>query len=151
MEALRRDGWNRNIHYHDLILKAIPPGCQRTLDVGCGRGALSRQLGRYCEEVIGIDRDHDALAKPGGLLAVIGLHHTTLVETCAQAIIVLPVSWAHRCVQGHAQVGAPISEPVESIGEIRRIAAGALPGVHSTRLLLFRYSLFWRKPSSLVP
>ena len=36
----RRDQrWNHNIHYHRLILQAVPPGCQRVLDVGCGEGA----------------------------------------------------------------------------------------------------------------
>ena len=61
MGTASRDGWNRNIHYHDLILQSIPPGCQRALDVGCGRGILTSALASRCDEVVGIDRDHDAL------------------------------------------------------------------------------------------
>lgn len=32
------------------------------LDVGCGRGALTRALARFCAEVIGVDADAEALA-----------------------------------------------------------------------------------------
>jgi hypothetical protein len=35
------EGWNHNNHYHDLLLKAVPYGCQRALDVGCGLGFIS--------------------------------------------------------------------------------------------------------------
>ena len=46
--AVRRtapaDPWNHNIHYHRLILDAVPPGARRALDVGCGEGTLARQL-----------------------------------------------------------------------------------------------------------
>jgi SAM-dependent methyltransferase len=48
--------WNGNIHYHPVIFEAIPPGCQRALDVGCGDGLLTRQLHRQgIPQVTGID------------------------------------------------------------------------------------------------
>jgi SAM-dependent methyltransferase len=49
--------WNHNLHYHPLILAAIPPECERALDVGCGEGTLALQLTRHVPEVVGIDRD----------------------------------------------------------------------------------------------
>jgi SAM-dependent methyltransferase len=49
--------WNHNIHYHRLILAAVPPGCQRVLDVGCGEGTLARELARLVPHVVGIDQD----------------------------------------------------------------------------------------------
>ncbi|HEX2484915.1 MAG TPA: class I SAM-dependent methyltransferase [Myxococcota bacterium] len=50
-----RDRWNHNIHYHPLVLGAVPPGCGRALDVGCGDGLLARELRGRVPHVIGID------------------------------------------------------------------------------------------------
>ncbi len=62
--------WNHNVHYHDVVLNAVPAGCRRALDVGCGRGELAQKLARRCNEVVAIDLDHQALAfaraAPGG-------------------------------------------------------------------------------------
>jgi ubiquinone/menaquinone biosynthesis C-methylase UbiE len=54
--------WNHNTHYHGFVLRALPPNCQRALDVGCGRGALARKLAAHCEEVVGIDADSQCIA-----------------------------------------------------------------------------------------
>jgi SAM-dependent methyltransferase len=60
---MSRSPWNRNIHYHRILLHAVPPNCRRALDVGCGQGQLTRQLAPHCEEVIGIDADRDTLTR----------------------------------------------------------------------------------------
>jgi ubiquinone/menaquinone biosynthesis C-methylase UbiE len=60
---VRASPWNHNIYYHDLVLRAAPPGCRRALDVGCGQGLLTRRLAERCEEVIGIDIDSDTLVR----------------------------------------------------------------------------------------
>jgi 2-polyprenyl-3-methyl-5-hydroxy-6-metoxy-1,4-benzoquinol methylase len=52
-----REPWNHNLHFYRLILDAIPPGCRRALDVGCGEGTLTRQLHHRVPAVVGIDRD----------------------------------------------------------------------------------------------
>ena len=49
--------WNHNIHYYPLILAAVPAGCERVLDVGCGEGMLARQLACRVARVVGIDQD----------------------------------------------------------------------------------------------
>jgi SAM-dependent methyltransferase len=58
------------VHYHRVILEAVPPGCQRALDVGCGQGALTRALRQVVPRVTGIDRDRRSVeiarADPGG-------------------------------------------------------------------------------------
>ncbi len=63
MQAMTRTAWNRNIHYHDLVLRAVPPGCRRALDVGCGDGRLASELAETCGEVIGIDSHAPTLAR----------------------------------------------------------------------------------------
>jgi SAM-dependent methyltransferase len=59
----RRAFWNCNIHYHDDVLAAVPTGCRRALDVGCGDGLLAGELAGRCGEVVGIDRDAPAIAR----------------------------------------------------------------------------------------
>ena len=55
------DRWNHNIHYHQLIERALPRGCESVLDVGCGEGVLARQLRRAVPEVVGIDLDERSI------------------------------------------------------------------------------------------
>lgn len=47
--------WNRNIHYHPLLLALRP--ATRVLDVGTGGGLLARQFAPAAGEVVGIDPD----------------------------------------------------------------------------------------------
>jgi 2-polyprenyl-3-methyl-5-hydroxy-6-metoxy-1,4-benzoquinol methylase len=57
------EGWNRNTHYHDRLLAALPADCRRVLDVGCGLGTFARRLARVVEHVDALDRDRKALAQ----------------------------------------------------------------------------------------
>jgi len=76
------DRWNHNIHYHPLILAAVPADCARALDVGCGEGMLARELSRLSTRVLGIDRDEPsiALARRHGAEAGTGTDTDTAVE-----------------------------------------------------------------------
>jgi len=55
-EAPPNPYWNHNVHYHRLVLGAVPDGCTRALDIGCGDGLLARKLARRIPEVTGVDR-----------------------------------------------------------------------------------------------
>jgi 2-polyprenyl-3-methyl-5-hydroxy-6-metoxy-1,4-benzoquinol methylase len=48
---------DHNSRYHSVVLNAVPAGCQRALDIGCGLGALSRRLRDRADHVTGIDAD----------------------------------------------------------------------------------------------
>ena len=56
--------WNANIHYHAILLNAIPKAAQRVLDVGCGDGILSAQLLQAgVRLVVALDADAGVLAR----------------------------------------------------------------------------------------
>ena len=61
--AVKQAPWNHNIHYHRVILDAVPAGCARALDVGCGEGLLTAELSRSCGSVTGIDLDQPSISE----------------------------------------------------------------------------------------
>jgi SAM-dependent methyltransferase len=54
--------WDHNRWYHRLLLRQVPPGAQRVLDVGCGAGRLVRDLADRVPRVEGADRSPDMIA-----------------------------------------------------------------------------------------
>jgi SAM-dependent methyltransferase len=87
-----------------------------------------------------------SLLRPGGVLAVIGLHRGETLSDLAAAAVAFPVSWMLRCLRGYADVGAPVQNPAKTLREVRLACADLLPGAAIRRHLLFRYSLVWHKP-----
>lgn len=63
----RRSGdvarWNHNLHYHPLVLAAVPPHARTALDVGTGDGLLAADLHRRVPHVVGLDLDADVLGR----------------------------------------------------------------------------------------
>jgi SAM-dependent methyltransferase len=59
--------------YKSLVFDAIPAGCERAFDVGCGNGELTRGLrDRGIPQVIGLDRDEPCIqrcSRPGPVAA----------------------------------------------------------------------------------
>jgi SAM-dependent methyltransferase len=58
-EARRVGGerWNSNLHAFEILLRAVPDGVHRGLDVGCGEGETARRLRNRVQSVIGLDPD----------------------------------------------------------------------------------------------
>ena len=56
--------WNANIHYHSLLVEAMPRDARRVLDVGCGDGMLSAHLIQSgIPHVVGLDVDGKVLER----------------------------------------------------------------------------------------
>jgi SAM-dependent methyltransferase len=53
--------WNNNLHAFDPLLRTIPSGARRGLDVGCGEGETARRLRARVPEVTGIDPDEPSI------------------------------------------------------------------------------------------
>lgn len=69
--------WNHNIHYHRLLLEAIPDRAGVVLDVGCGVGMLTQSLRSKAGKVVGIDLDEASItaargASPGDIEYIVG-------------------------------------------------------------------------------
>ncbi|SET90779.1 class I SAM-dependent methyltransferase [Nonomuraea wenchangensis] len=47
--------FDHNDHYHRTLLRRVPPGCARALDVGCGAGRFARRLAARGIEVDAVD------------------------------------------------------------------------------------------------
>jgi SAM-dependent methyltransferase len=53
--------WNHNLHYHRVVLDAVPDGCGEALDIGCGDGLLVRKLAGRVRAVTGVDRSAEMI------------------------------------------------------------------------------------------
>jgi SAM-dependent methyltransferase len=54
--------FGHNDFYHRFLLRQVPPGCRRALDVGCGTGSFARRLARRARVVEGVDRAPEVIA-----------------------------------------------------------------------------------------
>lgn len=89
------------------------------------------------------------LLRSGGILAVIGLYREqTLADYGFALAVAVPANWILRWLNRHrhADVGAPLKDPRETLREIRNAFDSQLPGGAFQRRVLFRYSFVWRKP-----
>ena len=55
--------WDANRHYHGRVLRALPAGGERVLEVGCGAGELTRALARRAARVVALDLSPAMLAR----------------------------------------------------------------------------------------
>jgi ubiquinone/menaquinone biosynthesis C-methylase UbiE len=55
LALLDEEGWTANNHYHNSLLKLVPPNCGNALEIGCGTGAFARDLASVCKRVTALD------------------------------------------------------------------------------------------------
>lgn len=49
------DGAAHNDHYHNFLLRHLPPNCHDVLEIGCGTGGFSRRLAKRSGRVLALD------------------------------------------------------------------------------------------------
>jgi 2-polyprenyl-3-methyl-5-hydroxy-6-metoxy-1,4-benzoquinol methylase len=86
------------------------------------------------------------ILSPGGELAIVSLSANKAIADWTWAALCTPVarvgSWLYRETRN---IGVPVAEPCESLGEIRRVAANdVLPRAVIRRGLHYRYRLLWQ-------
>ncbi len=98
----------------------------------------------HMDAEIALDR-LSSLLGPGGVLAVIGLAHSTLLDLPIDAAGIFP-NWLRRRRAPCWQHPSPtVWPPPESYTSMRRIAARLLTGARFRRRLYWRYTLVWTK------
>lgn len=72
-----RFAWDHNAFYHRVVVRRVPRGSRRVLDVGCGAGAFAGVLAGRVAQVDAIDRSGVMIAAarravPGNVRCVLG-------------------------------------------------------------------------------
>jgi ubiquinone/menaquinone biosynthesis C-methylase UbiE len=49
------DGAAHNDHYHNFLLRHLPPNCHEVLEIGCGTGGFARRLAERSQHVLALD------------------------------------------------------------------------------------------------
>ncbi len=57
-----KTSFNHNDFYHPFLLRQVPDGARRALDVGCGTGRFARQLATRAAHVDAVDRSAEMIS-----------------------------------------------------------------------------------------
>ena len=49
------EGGIQNDHYHNFLLRHLPPNCHNVLEIGCGTGGFARRLAERSQHVLALD------------------------------------------------------------------------------------------------
>jgi SAM-dependent methyltransferase len=83
-----------------------------------------------------------------GVLVIVDLYKLATPIDYAYSDAAMPIIMAIRFLRGEEEVGAPLQDPNETLGSVRRESAVILPGSVLRRRLFFRYTLVWHRPIS---
>lgn len=157
-----RPPWNHNVHYHALLLDAVPRGARRVLDVGCGEGMLARALRGRAERVIGIDLDEPSLALAraaggDGIEYVLGDVRSFPFEPASFDAVVSVATLHHMDAAAGLRRMAELLRPggvLAVVGLARNASlldhAHGLVGLVASWILRIAKGGYWQHPSPIV-
>lgn len=126
---LHRD---HNAHYRRLLLRALPDGCERVLEVGCGAGDLAVVLAGRAAAVDAVDRSPEMVA-----LAPARLPGTVRVVEADVLTLQLPAGHYDAVVGMSVLHHLPLEEALHTLAAAVRpggvLAMVALPRTELTR------------------
>lgn len=111
-----RRRWNHNLHYHRIILDAVPHDARTALDIGTGDGLLAADLRSIIPTVTGIDRDISVLESARRECPAVEFVHGDVLEHPFEPgsfDLVASVATVHhlpnleRCLDRFGQLAAP--------------------------------------------
>lgn len=165
-------------HHPWILRGAGERGRQATLDVGCGDGPLLQRLAPHVGQITGLEPDVPARKRatsrlagtpnatvlpeafPGhrrekgydlatGDLLVAGLSaNRSVTDRLVSGLQPPLVRAGSRLRRESADLGVPVMEPRENLGEIRATVRRILPGAHVRRARCYRYRRRWTKPTA---
>jgi SAM-dependent methyltransferase len=141
---LSGDGWNHNNHYHNFLLKHLPPRCETALDIGCGTGNFARLLAERANKVIGLDLSPE-------MIRLAREQSTAQPNIEYQVADVLAWDWPVEGLDGIASIATLHHLPLDAILEKARTALR--PGGVLLVLDLFEYDHWtnWLSGTVAVP
>lgn len=89
-----------------------------------------------------------ALLRPGGTLLVVGLAANRTIADWVFAAVAFPAARVGSLIRRETwDIGVPTAPALQSLGDIRALAADLLPGARIRRGLYYRYLLSWTAPA----
>ncbi|MFK7802065.1 MAG: class I SAM-dependent methyltransferase [Anaerolineae bacterium] len=93
------------------------------------------------------------ILRPGGTLAILGLYReSNLIDhsfSIASVVAHRFLTWRNRNNLAPASnLDLQVQPPADTLPQIKALADRVIPGATVQRRLLWRYTLFWRKPES---
>jgi SAM-dependent methyltransferase len=100
---------------------------------------------------VGLGRAVELLA-PGGVLVVVGLARNHSPADWVRSALSIPLNQlVGRLRHEQSDIGVPVSEPVETYADLRRVVRTLLPGARWRHGLHYRYLLRWTAPPAHRP